>query len=218
MGIRPEDGSLYFTSDFWSTSPLLFLFLIIPQAWTLGLELTFYLIAPFILKKGFKIVVALILLSIALRLYIYNYLGLQQDPWTYRFFPTEVMFFFTGYLSYRLYVKFKYVSIPRSVNISILVFMLASTMLYQYLPATKINYLPFSLKDLTYFILISCSIPFLFKFLKKNKLDTKVGELSYPVYIAHLSVALLCKAAPVGLSSKRLGNCPHHGDRGFTIK
>jgi peptidoglycan/LPS O-acetylase OafA/YrhL len=39
-----------------------------------------------------------------------------------------------------------------------------------------------------YFTSILISIPFLFNFFKKNKLDNQLGELSYPVYISHMLV------------------------------
>jgi peptidoglycan/LPS O-acetylase OafA/YrhL len=35
------------------------------------------------------------------------------------------------------------------------------------------------------------SIPVLFIFLKSNKLDIQIGELSYPVYISHMLIAMV---------------------------
>ena len=76
--------------------------LIIPQAWTLGLELSFYLIAPFILKR-LNLIIILLIISILTRIYLY-YIGLGlQDPWSYRFFPTELAFFLFGSLSHQIW-------------------------------------------------------------------------------------------------------------------
>jgi peptidoglycan/LPS O-acetylase OafA/YrhL len=197
MGIYPESGHLYFTSDFMASNPPLFTFLFIQQAWTLGLELTFYLIAPLIVKRGYKLVVTLIVLSFLLRLFIYNYLGFQHDPWTYRFFPTEIMFFLFGYLSYHLHLKVKKLKISKTLNLFALAFIILFTIFYGNIPPLKINYLPFSIKDMMYFASIVLSIPLLFNFLKKSKFDNQIGELSYPIYISHMFVLMVFSSLPV---------------------
>jgi peptidoglycan/LPS O-acetylase OafA/YrhL len=196
LGIRPENGTLFYTSNFHHTSPTLESFLFVPQAWTLGIELTFYLIAPFLLRRGFKIILPLIVESFLLRLFIYDYLGLQNDPWTYRFFPTEVMFFLLGYVSFRVYAKIKTSTLPKYLNECILLIAVFSTICYPYLPAYKAQFMPFSTKEIIYFFTIILSIPFLFNFLKRSKLDTQVGDLSYPVYISHMLIFTFCTAQP----------------------
>lgn len=197
LGIIPDNGNLYFTSNFWLTKPPLWSFLLVPQAWTLGLELTFYLIAPLVLKKGLKVVVTLILCSLFLRFFIYDYLGLQNDPWTYRFFPTEIIFFLIGYLCYKIYLRLELISIPKSISILTLLFILLFTFLYSYFPSFKVDYIPFSFKVIFYILSITASIPILFKFLRKNSLDIQIGELSYPVYISHILVYYICSNLPI---------------------
>ncbi len=89
---------LVFTPNFSKSDLPLYPGLIIPQAWTLGLEVSFYLIAPFILTRK-KILFLLLMLSFALRIFLYQ-IGLgREDPWVYRFFPTELVFFILGALS-----------------------------------------------------------------------------------------------------------------------
>jgi peptidoglycan/LPS O-acetylase OafA/YrhL len=194
LGISPESGNLFFTSNFWTTHPHLHTFLLVPQAWTLGLELTFYLVAPFILRKGMKLVVPLIVFSLLLRLYLFNYLGFRNDPWTYRFFPTEIMFFLLGFLAYRLHFRFK--SLPAWVPIFALSVVVAFTLAYEQIPQTRIDYFPFTVKELAYFTLVVFSIPLLFNFFRKSKLDNRIGELSYPVYISHILVFMVCNGLP----------------------
>jgi peptidoglycan/LPS O-acetylase OafA/YrhL len=196
LGIRPENGTLFFTTNFWNTNPRLDSFLMIPQAWSLEIELIFYLIAPYILKRGLKIVISIIVLSFLLRLIIYNYLGLQNDPWTYRFFPTEIIFFLLGYVSFTIYVKLKTMVIPPKISQLILLYVVALTFLYPFLPSLKPDWFPFSVRESVYFASIFLSIPFLFHFLKRSKLDNQIGELSYPVYISHVLVGLVCKSLP----------------------
>src|SRR5918993_2186065 len=55
LGFNTTSGELFFTSNFQNTNPQLHTFLFVPQAWTIGIELTFYLIAPFVAKKKLKL-------------------------------------------------------------------------------------------------------------------------------------------------------------------
>lgn len=185
LGITPENGNLFFTTNFRETSPFLLFFLFIPQAWSLGCELVFYVIAPFILRNGVKIVWAIILVSFALRLFIYNYLDFKVDPWTFRFFPTEIMFFLLGYISYRIYLIVQKKNISLSLNMLALTVIVLFILLYYFMPPTDIAYSPFPFKLIIYYICFVISVPVLFNFFKKNKWDNRIGELSYPIYISH---------------------------------
>ena len=92
------DGRLVPTGNFMESSPLLYQGLLVPQAWTLGVELTFYLIAPFVLPRR-RLVYVLFAASLALRVaFILRGFG-RFDPWSYRFFPTELALFLAGALS-----------------------------------------------------------------------------------------------------------------------
>ena len=199
LGITPASGHLFFTGNFLNTNPPLHAFLFIPQAWTLGLELTFYLFAPFILKRGLKVVFVLIGLSLLLRFYLYNSLGLQNDSWSYRFFPTELMFFLFGYLCYRIYLRIKKNPLSKAFNVSVLLLMVAFTISYQFLPDTKLSFFPFAYKDVVYFMAIIFAVPVLFNFLKKSKWDSQIGELSYPVYVTHMLVIMVGKNLPLSV-------------------
>ena len=104
LGLDTGSGGLYFTKDFLQTNPQLHNFLLVPQAWTIGIEITFYLLAPFIVRKKISFIILLVLVSILLRVLLYQN-GLRHDPWSYRFFPTELLFFFLGTIAYHLYKK-----------------------------------------------------------------------------------------------------------------
>jgi len=100
-----KNNILIFVTDFYKSEIILFEGLFIQQAWTLGLEVTFYLIAPFILFNR-KIISTLLIFSILLRIYLIKIgIGLK-DPWTYRFFPTELAFFLIGALSHQILYPF----------------------------------------------------------------------------------------------------------------
>ena len=196
LGIDTNTGNLFWTKNFAESPVRLHGFLFIQQSWTLALELMFYLIAPLILRRGWKVVAILIISSCALRLVLYNYFKLTNDPWTYRFFPTELMFFLLGYFSYRIYLKVKNAPASNLVGLLSLLLIMGSTVVYFFIPQIKINFSPFSLNEIFYFTLISFSIPFLFITFKRSRLDNKIGELSYPVYISHLLVYTICMNLP----------------------
>ncbi|HEX8459954.1 MAG TPA: acyltransferase [Segetibacter sp.] len=111
LGLDTTTGHFFFTANFRETNPPLYQFLFLPQAWTVAVEITFYLIAPFIVRKKLKIVILLVILSLILRLLIYYGLGLKNDPWTFRFFPTELIFFLLGTVSYHIYKRLRHVEI-----------------------------------------------------------------------------------------------------------
>jgi len=191
LGLNPENGHLIFTGGFLHPYPPLYKFLIIPPSWTLSLELMFYLIAPFVLRKGMKTIIGIITLSFLLRLFIFYYLGFKNDPWTYRFFPTELMFFLLGNLSYQLYTRLETWHVNKYINIGILIFMVAFTIFFLRLPTWQFSF-PFSVNEMIYFLFIVLSIPFLFNYFKKNRFDREIGELSYPLYISHMFVCMIC--------------------------
>lgn len=196
LGISTGTGALFFTDNFWQTSPPLYSFLFIPQAWSLGVEMLFYLIAPFLSRRRTIWIILLILLSLALRIYIYNQLELRHDPWTYRFFPTEILFFLSGFMSYRLYLKVRHCRIPGYINSSVLAYIILATTCYGWIPEFQSQMLPFSWNEIVYFLSVAGAVPLLFNYLKNSKRDNWIGQLSYPMYISHLLVARILYALP----------------------
>ena len=96
-----EHSALVFTGSFARSEVPLYQGLLVPQAWTLGVEMSFYLVAPFILGSPRRLL-ALLAASLALRgVLIASGVGLS-DPWTYRFFPTELALFLIGSLSHQV--------------------------------------------------------------------------------------------------------------------
>lgn len=179
MFLGVEDGKIFFNKYMNSTDLPLRHFLFVPQGWTLGLELTFYLIAPFIVKKrNIKLIVFLIILSLALRiiLILFDYKG---DPWTYRFFPSELALFLLGSLSYYLFRDSK-IKMTKNKFYLIYILIILYTLCYAYLP--------FIGRSLIYFTIISLSLWFVFDKTKNNKIDRFLGEISYPIYCSHFFI------------------------------
>jgi peptidoglycan/LPS O-acetylase OafA/YrhL len=82
-----SEGKLVFEPEPFKGSGILLLNgLLVPQAWTLGVELSFYLVAPFLLRNR-RLMLGILFLSLLLRVVlVVDGLG-RKDPWTYRFFP-----------------------------------------------------------------------------------------------------------------------------------
>jgi peptidoglycan/LPS O-acetylase OafA/YrhL len=105
LKINMATGMLAFTKNFYETEQPLYHFLLVPQAWTMGVELMFYVIAPFLFRRNKKVIYTLVFFSIALRILLIYKFDLKNDPWNYRFFPTELVFFLLGNISYSIYKR-----------------------------------------------------------------------------------------------------------------
>ncbi len=179
LGINLENGNLFFTKSFGDSKPMLYQFLLIPQAWTLGVEILFYLIAPFIVRKNLLFVGGLLLGTLLLRLILWNW-GLNHDPWIHRFFPTALGFFLLGTFCYHGY---KRLELKKNVPVKFIYYLTILT-IFTY------GFLDFTGKELLFFLFFTIAVPFVFIHTKHSKWDRKIGELSYPVYISHMLILL----------------------------
>ena len=182
LGLDTASGGLYFTENFRQTNPQLRDFLFVPQAWTIGIEITFYLLAPFIVRKKISFIILLVLVSALLRVLLYKN-GLKHDPWTYRFFPTELLFFLLGTIAYHVYKKLEHQNLKKSYLKIIYGIILIFTLSYSFFS------IPY--KIYFYFLIFFFSLPFVFILSKKWGKDRYVGELSYPIYISHILVLMI---------------------------
>ena len=78
-------GHLAFCPNFGQSDPQLWKFLLVPQAWTLGVELSFYALAPFIVRRWKTLDCPLCCAWIART--AGAVFGLVYDPWNYQFSP-----------------------------------------------------------------------------------------------------------------------------------
>ena len=171
---------LVWSHTFLGSNPELWRFLFVPQAWSLELEVLFYLLAPFLVRHHLGVLVGCIAASFALRLWLCLGQGLNMDPWTYRFFPTEAGLFLLGSLAYRLNAlpaarKF----LQSRVNGALACTALALTLVLPFLPTIPAAIL------WPYYFAVAASIPWMFERSKAWKRDRWIGELSYPIYITH---------------------------------
>ncbi len=166
-------------------------YMILPVAWTLGLELTFYLLVPFLLSRMSRLLSVLILSLILRVLALIN--GPTEDAilnealWSYRFFPFEIALFLAGAFAYRLFAQ-----LPNK-----LIVLIARKDIYFLIVLVAIGYLCYfnmllpRLGEATYwlyYLIIFIGITVLFQHTKTSKHDRLIGELSYPMYISHIPI------------------------------
>jgi peptidoglycan/LPS O-acetylase OafA/YrhL len=183
VGVDPH-GHLYWARTFMTTDPQLWKFLFIPPAWSLDVELTFYVMAPWLVRRAAKVIAAMIAASIALRLFLYAAFHLAIDPWGYRFFPTELAFFLAGALAYKAYRVLNTKRPPKALQWTVTGSLLLIVILFQFIP------LRYEIKHVAFFALAWIALPFMFLATKRSSMDRYIGELSYPVYVCHWPVLM----------------------------
>jgi peptidoglycan/LPS O-acetylase OafA/YrhL len=174
LGLR--DGGLIFAPDFHTDRHPVYELLAVGQAWTLGVELWFYLIAPFLVRRPLRVIVVFIFASIAVRLSLQALFGFSGDPWSYRFFPSELALFLVGVVGYHVYKRDDRASLQWLATVVVCVG--AALLANRWNGATRVA-------SVTMLMAMLFAIPFVARWSRTSKLDRLVGELSYPIYIGH---------------------------------
>ncbi|HXB10977.1 MAG TPA: acyltransferase [Bacteroidia bacterium] len=176
-----SNGVLHYAADFYKSSPPVYKYLLCPQAWSISIELLFYSIAPFIVRRKLQIIIVVMSLSFVLRLVLYSK-GFYRDPWTYRFFPTELFFFLLGNIGYRIYTCIRERESARKAGLIMLITLVVFALVFNYLPGT------YYIKQYAFYLFLAASVPFIFNYTRNFSSDRFIGELSYPVYLSHMLV------------------------------
>lgn len=194
-------GGLRFTPDFNSHADPLYRYLVIPQCWSVAIELVFYLAAPFLNKLRTPALAALLIASVAARFLAYGPAGLDHDPWVYRFLPFELAWFVAGMLGWRLLAWID-ARVGRcappgpaayaAICLAVVIIGAALRWVYQFLG-------PHIGEAASGFVIIASSVPFIlvaFHLTRSHTADRLIGELSYPVYLNHLFFIVALRAIP----------------------
>jgi peptidoglycan/LPS O-acetylase OafA/YrhL len=152
-----------------------------PQAWTLSVELMFYVFAPFVVQRTARII---LLLSVAFAGYIAAlHLGTPHlEIWAYRFGPSTLAFFFIGALAYRLGSSMPFLQTHLVWAACLIIVALIKNIHHR------------SGADIALFWVAIClfalALPGLFEATKRMKFLNFLGNLSYPLYLTHYFVLL----------------------------
>lgn len=158
--------------------------LLIGPGWSLGIEISFYAIAPFCLKLKTPTLMALAAVSIALQFIPYG----QHAPVLFGFHV-----FLLGALARRYSTQIM-LAVSRIVDptllvlygiVFLLIFFAAPGDIYV---GVKNEFSHNTLNRFIYPVIIALLIPFLHERTKNNKSDFWIGQLSYPFYLLHTLV------------------------------
>jgi len=171
---------LEFTPHLTSVSTPLYGFSPVPPAWSLSLEVYFYLLAPFLVRRGPHVIAGLIVLSLALRIGLQVAFGLDGNPWSFRFFPSELALCLAGALAHSVYAATGEDERRNARRLLVAICILITTCL-------AVNWWigPQRLASLALLAAVILGLPRLFDWTRDMAVDRYVGELSYPLYIGH---------------------------------
>lgn len=153
------------------------------QAWTLSVEMMFYCLAPFIVRRVWLIGL-LWAASWGIRIAIAR-AGYHDDPFLYRFFPSELSMFLLGSMAFHVYARFES-SREKMARLGWVGMFWMLLMLLALFWFDQIK-----LRSLIVSTSMGLTLPFIFALTRNMKWDRWIGELSYPVYICHELVRLI---------------------------
>jgi len=183
LGLDPLNGHLIpnplLDAQIWAMG-----FMFIGQFWSIGVELCFYALAPWVVRSPIRIAI----------FFLTSCTGLLEKWWvllsthlhmpavlTMLQVPKYIWMFMLGAMLARTYISYRD-STSKRETILLIVSLLV---MYTVLAARGTNLFPIQTFPWWLFLILTASIPLLFSATSKNKIDKFIGELSYPVYINH---------------------------------
>jgi peptidoglycan/LPS O-acetylase OafA/YrhL len=193
MFLAGKAGSgLWFCADFWQDPAPLHRLLLLPQMWSVAMEVVFYLMVPWLWRWNRRCLLLLVILPATARIVGYAFFGLGRDPWDNRFLPFEIGLFALGMLvqsipgrtAYRLPRAFA----PRTILLLCL-FLAIAVVQSRVDRAIGAHW-----AALVFLPLWAWILPGLFAATRNCRADRILGDLSYPVYLVHiLAVGLVAR-------------------------
>ena len=185
------DAGIALTSHVHDTPAPLYRYVLIPQAWTVSLELYFYALVPFLAMFRTRWLGLALLASLGMRFFTYMAFGLTHSPWIYRFFPFEIALFIAGMLAWRFseqgmpkfdvgWSKLRYLGFA----IGAIVFFWGARKMVSF----GVRYADYTVVTQISYCGWLIAIPLLFQITKRHQLDRFLGELSYPIYLLHMAI------------------------------
>jgi peptidoglycan/LPS O-acetylase OafA/YrhL len=184
--VKWEGGQMELVRNFQVDVAPLISYIVVPQAWTLSLEILFYIYIAFFNKQK-KLLLLTLTGSLVVRflLYVNNY---NIDPWSYRFFPNEIAIFLVGYYIYTFRQVFRS-KLVNNVLLSLL--MICTLSLYNFVSVIHFDSKYDVFINIFYLALVATSLPYLHLLGNKIRFDNFLGKISYGVYISHIFVISL---------------------------
>ena len=165
---------------------------LLAQGWSIGLEIWFYLMAPFVVQSVRRTAVWFvfgIVLFIATRYWVVD------DIWKYRFFPNIMVFFALGVLSYQLRHWTRRLRFSGLLDSVVLWVLFPVTMVLLLVPDLMTFVLPEQHHLKLLLLLALPGIPVWFEAISRVRADALLGDLSYPIYLNHTLIIALASPA-----------------------
>lgn len=170
--------------------------LLVPQSWSISMELMFYALAPFLARLSWPALFGVGLASVALR-FSGHLLPTDYLLWAGRFFPTALFLFVMGMLAHR--------ALPWAARAPKWVGVALGALICAMLVFLPLAGLPDELYRWTAYVTLAVTVPFIFNAFRDIAWDRWLGELSYPLYLCHLFVLALVitrngeQSVPIGV-------------------
>lgn len=188
--------TLIITSDYFTTPDATGGYLIVQQAFTLQIELLFYLLVPFLFRLSSKLLIASVILYLIIYFLFLLPTGIVPIKSLSEGFLTSMVYFFLGLFAYRfIYQKIEINSPTKKTVIGIVICFILYAFIHQF-NIFKIPLMIFQIQDIIYYLLLFLVLPFVFFLTRANDIDRWIGELSYPIYITHMVFVKLLENIP----------------------
>ena len=155
--------------------------LIMPQGWSLGLELTFYLVLPFILAFRARGV----MFAASMLVFILACIGtIPTNTWSYRLLPGTLFIFLCG--SYTFSGSAKERRITLGAAMSVCAVLLVGSKFFPQLAWPENS-------EVLVGVLIGIPLVYWLTSVRAGKLDALLGNLSYGIYLNHFFLMWLAE-------------------------
>lgn len=167
----------------------------IAPAWSLGIEITFYAMAPIICRWRSRFLIAAIIGLCTIRiLFNQSEFNFAESPFDARFFPFELPYFLVGILLYRYKRDAKLeITIPvKYLYSALFLFVLI-------FEPIRSGYDLSRTASMAVLVIVAAVVVL---FGQSSEFDRKFGELSYPIYISHVFIAQVYEFSSTGIVKK----------------
>lgn len=173
-----------YPADYWGCFPHA-----LAPAWTLGAELTFYCLAPFLLRNS-RAAISLFFISVIIRVTLLMTVG-ESNTWTYYFLPATFSFFLLGHFARLAYDRWQ---VPTAAS-----WLLLALSCRLSLPSA----LNVSWETIHFYAAILCfaaALPGVFAATRSSRVLTWIGDMSFPLYLIHMTIvhSLFDPSTPLG--------------------